>query len=196
MKKGIVLVIMVGVLSLIIYLFWIEEYRHLIQNKNSMPAYYLEKSPVIRQYGISINDRPIFIHFYNPSCKYSKVNIEHLKGVFQSYTEQIDFYLVVTGQQVTNGNYLKEKYQLPSSMKVIMDPDGQLSRLCGVNSTPRAVLFDTDSTRYFDGNYTSGFTFCGPANIKNSAPAVALEFKSKGYQAPLVPVVSGFGCEL
>ncbi|UXP32368.1 hypothetical protein N6H18_00060 [Reichenbachiella agarivorans] len=190
---------MIGVLSLIffliMFLFWSEEYSHL-QAKNSDVHYDVNNSPMINQLGVHIQEKPVYIHFFDPTCKYSRVNIEHLKGLFQSYTEQIDFYLVVRGGYDAIDQDLIARYDLPLSMTVVVDETGDLFALCGVSSTPRAVIFNPNSTLFFEGNYTNGFAFCGASNIKSSAPAVALQFKSKNYQAPLSPVVSGFSCAL
>lgn len=189
----------IGVMSLIIisiaFLFWREEYSNLQVQKSSMP-YNKNNYPMIKKLGIRIQEKPVYIHFFDPTCKYSRINIEHLKGLFQSYTRQIDFYLVVIGNDASiDSNFIK-RYQLPDSTKIVMDRTGDLFKLCGVSSTPRAVIFNLNNTLYFEGNYTDGFTLCGSSNIKSSNPAVALQAKLKNSQIPLSPAVSGFGCVL
>lgn len=196
MKNVLVITIMMLIFTCIAYVFWKEEFRYLLDIENSVELYDPENYMLLKDVGINIGEKPVFVHFFDPNCKYSVINIEHISSIFTSYSHDIDLYLVINADALDEGHELIEKHNLPKSTKVLMDPDGAISSICGVNSTPRAVIFNTDNSLYFEGNYTNGFTFCGANNIKQSIPAQALNFKLKGLSLPLYPLVSGYRCEL
>ena len=45
------------------------------------------------------NDKPVFIHFFNPDCPCSRFNVPHVSGLIRKYGDKIDFKIVVLNKE-------------------------------------------------------------------------------------------------
>lgn len=179
----------------ILFLFWQEEYSHIFA-----PQYSINSERAIDQldlsdkWGIEFTDKPAYFHFYDPDCKFSEINADHLKGLFGPYQDEVSFYFVIQGS-CEDTTQLRMKMALPSLLTFIEDPERELAAVLGASHTPMAMILEQGSI-YFQGGYSYGFSLCGSNNIKQSNPIVALDFVSKENPPPLLPKSPIFGCKI
>jgi hypothetical protein len=93
--------------------------------------------------------KPVFLHFFNPDCPCSKFNIEHVRSLIKQYGQRVDFKIVL----VSSRNYSETAVQERFNLNVPVLHDTALAALCGVYSTPQAVILDSRHTLYYRGNY-------------------------------------------
>ena len=152
MKKLLAISGLVLIFSFIGTLFWYSEWRF------NLPTPVPEKYHAVKS-GEHIDiskkfkpekNEPVFLHFFNPDCPCSKFNIPHFKLLVKEYEDKVNFAVVVmTRDKSYTEESIREKYGL--TVPVLFDTS--LAALCGVYSTPQAVLLDNDQTLYYRGNY-------------------------------------------
>jgi hypothetical protein len=96
------------------------------------------------------------LHFFNPDCPCSKFNMKDFESLSKKYSADINFYVVLQSDDYTAADF-KERYDL--ELPVIFDRDGAIAELCGIYSTPQAVVLNENSVIYFKGNYNKS-RFC------------------------------------
>lgn len=114
----------------------------------------------------------------------------------EDYKDEFDFYVInVNG---TRNKEFSRKHQLPDYVKIINDTDQKIALNHQVASTPFVSILDRERNLIFRGNYTNKNGFCGPLDIKNSAPSLALAFISKHDFPPIFPnnQLVTFGCAI
>ncbi len=198
MIKRILGLVSIGLmLSAVGQIFWDEEFKHYkprnAESSTLVPGEFITLAPEF----IKLKDKPAFIHFYDNDCLFAKTNIDHLGLFTEDRGGDVDYYLILVG--ASEGiDQLQKKFNVPDHFKVVSDPDLKISTALGVNTTPQAVILDPDSRLYFKGNYTNQTGLCGPLNIGNSAPALALDAREKNLPAPLFPdyQTQEWGCDL
>jgi len=151
MKKYIVLFSLSGIFSCIIFLFW---YKQWIYNlPTPIPSNYIsvQRGEHIDLAGkFQFDERPVFLHFFNPDCPCSRFNTAHFKLLLKEYGDKINFAVVVlTKDKSYSATSIADKFDF--SVPVIMD--SSLAKQCGVYSTPQAVLLDNKHCIYYRGNY-------------------------------------------
>lgn len=132
-------------------LFWYQEWRY--QLPTPVPAHYkpvpagqlVELPPSLQP----ANQKPAFLHFFNPDCPCSRFNIEHFKSLVREFHEQINFTIVVVNNERYTATDIRNRFgvDLPISF------DTSLAAACGVYSTPQAVILDKTNQLYYRGNY-------------------------------------------
>jgi len=150
-------------------LFWKNEYK------------YSQPTPIPKNYrtvdiGTHIDfgkrflkkNKPIFIHFFNPECPCSRFNVPHVRGLIKKYSDKIDFRIVVLNKEkdytVTE---IQDKFDAP--VPVFFDEN--ISKKCGVYSTPQAVLIDGSQNLYYRGNYNKN-RYCTDDNSNYAQMAI------------------------
>lgn len=98
----------------------------------------------------SENNKPVFIHFFNPDCPCSRFNIPHFKSLVKQYGDKVNFAIVV---MTKDNDYTVEKIQDKFDLKVPVLFDKSIATSCGVYSTPQAALLTADNKLYYRGNY-------------------------------------------
>ena len=190
--------------SVVVAIFWFEQFQ--FYRPVSLPENFQE---------VNVNDtivlnnllfntkeketRSVFIHFFDTSCKFSRINIEHIRLFTKKYKKSFSFYVVVSGEHDQNFiDTFKTKFQVPEFVRLISDKSCTVAKECGVYSTPQAVIINPNHTLYFRGNYNSQTGLCTPANIGNSSPAIAIRYKINDSPSPNFPpyMVQPWGCEL
>jgi thiol-disulfide isomerase/thioredoxin len=153
MKTKILLIIWLTILfGGITYLFWKNEYKYSLPTP--VPVHY--KGVAI---GTSINlkdklrvasGKPTFIHFFNPDCPCSKFNIPHVESLVKKYGNKMTFVIVVIGK---DSKYTEQDIQDKFDLTVPVLFDKNIADVCGVFSTPQAVILDENQKLYYRGNY-------------------------------------------
>jgi hypothetical protein len=151
MKKGIILVWLAVIFTGIAVLFWHNEFVYSLPTP--IPKNYksitLGNKINIPKTLHSKNNKPVFIHFFNPDCPCSKFNISHFKSLVNQYSNQAMFVIVV----ISNKSYTAQQIQDRFDVNIPILFDTSIASLCGVYSTPQAVIIDTNQQLFYRGNY-------------------------------------------
>jgi hypothetical protein len=151
MKKTLVTVWLMLLLSAVGALFWYNEWRYHLPTP--IPPNY---KPVVNGKLINVSGslaadhtKPLFLHFFNPDCPCSRFNISNFKLLVKQYGRQVNFVVVV----MNNDRYTAKEIQDKFGLDIPVSFDASLAAACGVYSTPQAVLLDARRKLYYRGNY-------------------------------------------
>jgi len=95
------------------------------------------------------NDKPVFLHFFNPDCPCSRFNIDQFKSLVKTYRSQVNFAVVL----MTDKPYTSSDIQNKFGITVPIVADSTIAMSCGVYSTPQAVVLTAEKKLYYRGNY-------------------------------------------
>ena len=170
MRKGTVIIWLALLFAGIIALFWHNDWVYSLPTpipKNYKPVNPGEEMPLALKLK-SADNKPIFLHFFNPDCPCSRFNITHFKSLMKEYGNEANFEIVV----MSNKNYtvkdIQDKFEL--SVPVLFDSTIAIS--CGVYSTPQAVIIDANNKLFYRGNYNRS-RYC--ADKKSEYAKMALD---------------------
>ena len=137
------------------------------------------------------NNKPVFLHFFNPDCPCSKFNIAHFKSLVKRYSNEATFAIVVMNNKSYTARQIQNKFDL--NIPVMFDTSIAIS--CGVYSTPQAVIIDTNQKLYYRGNYNrSRYCTDNKSNyaqqaleslLHNNHPTIFNQFALKAYGCSL-----------
>jgi hypothetical protein len=114
--------------------------------------------------------KPVFLHFFNPDCPCSRFNMPHFAALVKLYDQQVDFAIVLMTNKKYTPEQIRDKFGLPHPVPVLSD--SALAVVCGVYSTPQAVIIDADQKLFYRGNYNRS-RYCN--DEKSSYAKMALE---------------------
>jgi hypothetical protein len=137
------------------------------------------------------DNKPVFLHFFNPDCPCSRFNIPFFKALVRKYNGRITFAIVVLNNQSYSAKEIQNKFDIDIPVSF----DSTLAAACGVYSTPQAVLLDADRHLYYRGNYNKS-RYCTDSRSNYAQMAIDSLF---GHVPD--PVFSGYalksyGCQL
>jgi hypothetical protein len=95
------------------------------------------------------NNKPVFLHFFNPDCTCSRFNISHFKSLVKTYGKRVNFAVVLLRDKYYTAKEVQQKFDLDVPVVV----DLAMAIKCGVYSTPQAAIINTDHKLYYRGNY-------------------------------------------
>ena len=137
------------------------------------------------------NDKPVFLHFYNPDCPCSRFNIPHFRSLVHQYEKKIQFVIVpVTRKKFAAGDIAK-KFDL--DIPVVFDTT--LATACGVYSTPQAVLLDDHQRLYFRGNYNRS-RYCSDKKTEYARLAIDKLLQNNSAINFDAFALKAYGCQL
>jgi len=152
-KKLIVVTWLMLLLSAIGALFWYNEWVYHLPTP--VPLNY---KPVNQGHEIKLPDalghyqnKPLFLHFFNPDCPCSRFNISNFKSLVKQYGSHLNFVIIVMNNKFYTAKAIQDKFDL--NVPVLFD--ASIATSCGVYSTPQAVLLDSQHKLYYRGNYNS-----------------------------------------
>lgn len=170
MRKGIVIFCLSLLFLGIMGLFWHNEWVYNLPTP--VPENYKTVNPgsTIDFAGKfqSDNDRPLFLHFFNPDCPCSRFNITHFKSLVKQYGKEVDFRIVV----MNNKDYTAREIQDKFDIQIPVSFDSTIAVSCGVYSTPQAVIISADHKLFYRGNYNKS-RYC--TDKKSNYAQIALE---------------------
>jgi hypothetical protein len=192
MKKAIVVTWLVMLSGCIALVFW--RYEWIYNLPTPVPANY---KPVTAGEHINIaalkhhNNKPLFLHFFNPACPCSKFNVPYFKSIATRYGNDVDFAIVIMSDKAYTASDIRNKFGL--DVPVLFDTSIAIS--CGVYSTPQAVIIDTANKLYYRGNYNSS-RYC--TDKKTEYARIALEgLLHKNYNIAFEQfALKAYGCRL
>ena len=138
------------------------------------------------------DNRPVFIHFFNPDCPCSRFNIPHVSGLIKKYGDRINFKIVVLNKKK---NFTIEEIQKKFDAKIPVYFDESIAENCGVFSTPQAVIVDPSHNLYYRGNYNKT-RYC--TNADSNYAQMAIESLLKQTKTPSFDALAlrAYGCSL
>lgn len=141
---------------------------------------------------LPVGTKPVFLHFFNPDCPCSRFNIPHFKSLVTSYGDKIAFAVVL---MTKDKDYTATQIQERFDLEVPVLKDTSLAGMCGVYSTPQAVLLDTEHTLYYRGNYNRS-RYC--TNEKSNYAQMAIDSLLHNNQHPVFNkyALTAYGCSL
>ncbi|WP_248574829.1 peroxiredoxin [Flavobacterium sp. H122] len=184
------LVILFGAISV---LFWRNEYKYSLPTP--IPENYKEIAIGDQiDFGklIKFENKPVFIHFFNPNCPCSRFNVPHVRSLIKKYEKAIDFKIVVLNKEK---DFSVREIQEKFDSKVPVFFDETIAKNCGVFSTPQAVLIDATHHLYYRGNYNKT-RYCTNADSNYAQMAIdSLIYKS---DKPMFDTLAlrAYGCSL
>lgn len=192
MKRVFVLAWLALLFSGIFYIFWYNDWKY------SLPTPVPKNYHVVRQGTFidlkgkiaTIENRPVFIHFFNPDCPCSRFNIPHFKSLVKQYGNKISFVVVVLNANYT-AKQIRDKYDL--DIPVLFD--SSIAASCGVYSTPQAVLLDAGHRLYYRGNYNKN-RYC--TNPTSNYAQIAIDSFLSNNPTPVLEAsaFNAYGCQL
>jgi peroxiredoxin len=194
MKRVFVIIWLATVFTGIGYLFWYNEWKFSLPTP--VPEHY--HPPKIGEH-ISLSgklqikeNRPVFIHFFNPACPCSRFNIPHFKSLVKRYGDKISFAVVVLSKDKKyTSKEIQDKFDL--NIPVLFDPS--IADACGVYSTPQAVLLDGTGSLYYRGNYNRS-RYCTDKNSNYAQMAIDTLLNNNAHPAYSEYALRSYGCEL
>ncbi|HMV42229.1 MAG TPA: redoxin domain-containing protein [Leptospiraceae bacterium] len=141
---------------------------------------------------LSVRDKPLLIHFFNPHCPCSRFNLEHFKALVLNYSDKVDFAIVL---QIEKENALEKFKRMDLNLPYVEDKTGEIADRYGVYSTPQAVILDKKGNLYYRGNYNKS-RYC---SLKSSEYArLALQSLLREEKLEDLPVYAkiAYGCQL
>lgn len=175
------------------YIFWYNDYVYSLPTP--VPSNYVKVNKGQR---IAIdstlafhNNKPLFLHFFNPDCPCSKFNIPHFKALASRYNKQANFVVILMNNRHYTAQQVKAKYDL--TVPVLFSPS--MAKACGVYSTPQAAIIDAGGRLFYRGNYNSN-RYC--TSKKSEYARMALEgLLQKNLSIPFNPLAfTAYGCSL
>ncbi|MFY0687882.1 MAG: hypothetical protein JXQ90_11985 [Cyclobacteriaceae bacterium] len=139
------------------------------------------------------NQRPKFVHFFNPECPCSKFNLTSYKTLISAYKDDFECFAVVqnSGEGIASDDlkFLKEL-----NVTLIVDQDQHLAKQLGVYSTPQLALLDSDNQLYYRGNYNQA-RYCTNPQTFYAKMAIDSLINGQLYTIPN-PAFVAYGCSL
>ncbi|TKT87020.1 TlpA family protein disulfide reductase [Dyadobacter frigoris] len=150
-KKSWVLVWLLFLLSGVFALFWYNDWKYQLPTPIPKNFKQVDIGQVIdfKELGSRNSGKPTFLHFFNPECPCSRFNIKQFQALVRQYGQQVNFMVVVMSTKTYTARAIQEKFDL--NIPVVFD--SKVAGLCGVYSTPQAVLLGVGRQLYYRGNY-------------------------------------------
>ncbi len=194
LKKVITIAWLLFIFSGIAYIFWYTDWKY------SLPT------PVPKQYHpigtgsfvdlggklpASTDDKPVFLHFFNPDCPCSRFNIPYFKALVRKYGDKISFAIVV----LNNNDYTAKQIQSKFDVNIPVYFDSTIAAACGVYSTPQAVLLDATRRLYYRGNYNKN-RYC--TDTRSNYAQMAIDSLFGNIPRPVFAgyALKAYGCQL
>jgi hypothetical protein len=191
MKKPVLAFLLVTIFCGIAAIFWHNEYVYSLPTP--VPANHHEVKPgdSVELEGIASVNKPVFLHFFNPACPCSRFNIPQFKALAKKHADDLSFAIVVMSKEK---KYSETDIQDKFGIEIPVYFDAAIAAICGVYSTPQAVIIDSGKL-YYRGNYNKT-RYCTDKNSNYAEMAIDSLLNKNHHpdfnQYALVP----YGCTL
>ena len=192
-KQWIAALWLVLLLTVIFTIFWYSQLVYALPT--TVPSDYkkVQTGKIIPLHGkLNFNNnRPVFLHFFNPECPCSRFNIDHFKTLVKTYQNQVNFAIVLMASRPYTEKEIQERFNL----YVPVIADSTLAVSTGVYSTPQAVILGKNHSLFYRGNYNKS-RYC--TDKKTSYASMALEsLLHKNSQITFDrSAITAYGCTL
>ncbi|OMQ08975.1 peroxiredoxin [[Flexibacter] sp. ATCC 35103] len=173
-------------------LFWKNEFKYSLPTPIPKNYHEIAMGSKIDLKCCITDSRPIFIHFFNPDCPCSRFNIPHVSGLIKKYGDRINFKIVVLNKE---RDFSIEEIQKKFDAKIPVYFDNEIAKICGVFSTPQAVIIDGSRNLYYRGNYNKT-RYC--TNADSNYAQMAIDSLLKQTKTPSFDALAlrAYGCSL
>lgn len=137
------------------------------------------------------NNKPVFLHFFNPDCPCSRFNIDHFKSLVKNYHNRVNFAVVLMTDKPNSEEEVKKRF----GITVPVIADSTIAELCGVYSTPQAVVLNADRELYYRGNYNKS-RYCTDAKTSYALIALNGVLNKKHILNEDILALKSYGCKL
>ena len=193
MKKKILLGIwFTFLLAAISYLFWQNEFKYSLPTPIPKNYHAIAMGSKVDLKCCVTDQRPVFIHFFNPNCPCSRFNVPHVRGLIKKYGDKINFKIVVLNKERT---FTIEEIQNKFDAKIPVYFDEEIAKNCGVFSTPQAVLIDGSQNIYYRGNYNKT-RYCTDADSNYAEQAIDSLLSHTNAPSFDALALRAYGCSL
>jgi thiol-disulfide isomerase/thioredoxin len=139
-------------------------------------------------------NKPLFIHFFNPDCPCSRFNVPYFNSLVKKYSNQFSFIVVVINKaagKTYSERQIQDKYQI----SVPVSFDQSIADACGTYSTPQAVILDASGNLYYRGNYNKS-RFC--TDTRSNYAQMAIDSFLNHHPHPMFNqyALKAYGCQL
>ncbi|HEY6899322.1 MAG TPA: redoxin domain-containing protein [Puia sp.] len=192
MKKSLIFLWLTLVFSGIIAFFWRNEWIYSLPTP--VPENYMTVScgtPIGALRQLQAGNKPLFLHFFNPSCPCSRFNMPHFRSLVSQYGDSVNFAIVVMSDKTYTVREIQDRFGL--NIPVLFDT--AIARECGVYSTPQAAIIGPDHKLYYRGNYNKS-RYC--SDKKSDYARIALEDLLRNRPDKLFSpyALKAYGCQL
>jgi thiol-disulfide isomerase/thioredoxin len=180
--------------ALILGVFWQQEWKYSLPTP--VPSNY---NPVKPGEYVALSDKlfttlnkPVFIHFFNPDCPCSRFNAPQFNSLVKKYGSQITFAVVVINK---GKDYTAAQIRDKFNFNVPVLSDTSIASLCGVYSTPQAVLLDGEHKLYYRGNYNRS-RYC--TEVSSNYAQIAIDSLLNNSPKPQFGhfALTAYGCQV
>lgn len=193
MKKGIVIVWLAALFVAIGFVFWYNEWQYKLPTP--VPDNYVAVSKGEKMAlppGIaSKNNKPLFLHFFNPDCPCSRFNFRHFRSLVKNYGDKTDFAIVVMSSSSFKPEEIQQKYDIDIPVYF----DSTIAAACGVYSTPQAVIIENNSELFYRGNYNTS-RYCADKKTEFARIALDALLENKRNITFDQLALTAYGCKL
>lgn len=191
-SQALVILWLTALAAAIVALFWRNEFVYNLPTP--VPANYtkVDTGRQIQFAALEIpsNNKPLFIHFFNPGCPCSRFNITHFKALVKEYHTQVNFAMVVLSPQQFTATEIREKYDIDIPVYF----DSTIAAACGVYSTPQAVILNAEQQLVYRGNYNKS-RYCTDKKTAYARLALNGLLQNKKYAFNQF-ALTAYGCQL
>lgn len=176
------------------YIFWYTDLQYSLPTPIPKGYHPIERGSYVDLAGtIPLpQNKPVFIHFFNPSCPCSRFNITHFKSLVKLYGDRVSFAMVVLNKNETfTEKEIQEKYDL----NIPVSFNASIADVCGVYSTPQAVLLDAQHHLYYRGNYNRS-RYCTDKKTNYAQMAIDTLLANNSMPAFDPGAFRSYGCQL
>jgi AhpC/TSA family len=194
LRKSFIAAWLIILFSGISFLFWQNEWKYNLPTPVPVNYHAIQPGTFI-QFNNKIeikNNKPIFLHFFNPDCPCSRFNITHFKSLVKQYGDKVNFAVVVLNKDTT---YTISDIQSKFGLTIPVLFDRSIATICGVYSTPQAVLIDTDHKLYYRGNYNRS-RYCTDVNSNYAQQAIDSLLSHRFNIVFNESALKSYGCQL
>lgn len=192
MYRGVVYIVLVILFIGVFMLFWYNDWVYSLPTpvpENHLAVPFGESIDLSTKFKFN-NSKPVLLHFFNPDCPCSRFNMPHFKSLVKEFGTEVNFAIVV----ISNKQYDAEEISDRFEVNIPVFSDTTIAALCGVYSTPQAVIIDTYKKLYFRGNYNKS-RYC--TEKKSNYAQLALQaLLRKDNHSTSPAVFKAYGCEL
>ena len=115
----------------------------------------------------------------------------HFKSLVRQYGKEVDFGIVV----MNNKNYTREEIQEKFGLRLPISFDSNIAVLCGVYSTPQAVIINRGNVLYYRGNYNKS-RYCADSRTNYGQMAIDSLFNDNDHPVFSAYALTAYGCQL
>jgi hypothetical protein len=194
MRKIVAALVLITLFLAIVGIFWYQEVQYMLPTP--IPENYKVVLPnEVVKFDTALlpqrHDKPKLLHFFNPDCPCSRFNLKHFKMLTREYGRAVDFYVVVTSQDLVPS----AKNLIDTDVTIVVDEDRKLADACGVYSTPQAALIQVSNTLYFRGNFNRS-RYCTDENSNYVQMALDSIVAGKGPPHFNALATTSYGCSI